>query len=179
MVGRRKPSVEGPLPARAGRARVEATTPDMPVDDFLWNIVAISNHFEDISFAWAQMLGVNVHQWMILMAVRDLDRGTGVSVKAVSLKLHSDSSFVTAQSKGLEKLGFLKREASSEDARVVLMSLTPKAVKEVTALRARREPLRQSVFDEMSDRQLADINATLAELRAKLERAAKRLAAEL
>ena len=178
MVGRRKPSGEGSLPARGARARAEAA-PDAPVDEFLWNIVAISNHFEEISFAWAQMLGVNVHQWMILMAVRDLDRGGGVSVKAVSLKLHSDSSFVTAQSKGLEKLGFLKREASSDDARVVLMSLTPKAAKEVSALRTRREPLRHSVFDEMSDRQMADINATLAELRAKLERAAKRLAAEL
>jgi DNA-binding MarR family transcriptional regulator len=179
MVSRRKPLVEGPLSARGAGPRAAAMPPDTPVDDFLWNIVAISSHFEEISFAWAQMLGVNVHQWMILMAVRDLDPGGGVSVKAVSLKLHSDSSFVTAQSKGLEKLGFLKRAGSSEDARVVLMSLTPKATKEVSALRARREPLRQSVFDEMSDRQLADINETLAELRAKMERAAKRLAAEL
>jgi DNA-binding MarR family transcriptional regulator len=149
------------------------------VDDFLWQILMMNNDLEDISYAWARMLGINVHQWMILMAVRALDEGVGASVKAVSVKLYADSSFVTAQSKVLEKLGLLKRETSEADARVVLMSLTPKATEQIDTLRSTREPLETSVFGDKPDAELSKLIADLDALRSKFNRVAKRLAAEL
>jgi DNA-binding MarR family transcriptional regulator len=148
-------------------------------DEFLWNIFSISNFYEEISFAWAQMLGVNVHQWMILMAIRDLDRGSGISVSGVSAKLHADPSFVTSQSKSLEKLGFLRRVNSAADARVVLMSLTDKASKDIANLLATQEPAKKSIFCDLGDNCLDDVNTKLSLLREKFQRAAKRLAAEL
>ena len=179
MAVRRKPSVEGPLPIRSQSPKSSPAAERDPLDNFLWNVVSISNHFEDISFAWAHMLGVNVHQWMILMAIKDTDSGGGVSVKGVSAKLHADSSFVTAQSKELEKLGFLKRTPSPEDGRVVLMSLTSKAVKEIADLHAMREPVRQSILLDLSDKEVAQLNKLLNILRERFERAAKRMTAEL
>src|SRR4051812_37879123 len=104
---RRRPSIDGSLastPRKAAAAAALSATQRDSFDEFLWNILSISNHFQSISFAWSQMLGVNVHQWMILMAIRDLDRGSGVSVRGVAEKLHADPSVVTSQSKGLEKL---------------------------------------------------------------------------
>jgi DNA-binding MarR family transcriptional regulator len=125
------------------------------------------------------MLGINVHQWMILMAVTALDEGIGASVKAVSVKLYADSSFVTAQSKVLEKLGLLKRGTSETDARVVLMSLTPKATEQIDTLRSTREPLETSVFGDTPNAELGKLIADLDDLRSKFNRVAKRLAAEL
>ena len=52
--------------------------------------------------------------------VGDLDTGNGVPVKDVSAMLHVDPSFVTTQSKMLEKNGFMRRVPSRQDARVVL-----------------------------------------------------------
>ncbi|MET0443846.1 MAG: MarR family transcriptional regulator [Pseudorhodoplanes sp.] len=177
---RRRPAIDGSLAStpRKTTGALSATQRDS-FDEFLWNILSISNHFETISFAWSQMLGVNVHQWMILMAIRDLDRGSGVSVRGVAEKLHADPSVVTSQSKGLEKLGFVRRVNSTEDARVVLMSLTAKAAKEIGKLLAAQEPAKQSLFCELEDHSLDDVNRKLAMLRERFERTAKRLAAEL
>lgn len=181
MAVRRRPSVDGTPTGAAAKTstRQNAKQQNDPIEEFFWNIVSINAHFEDASFAWAQMLGVNVHQWMILMAIRELDKGGGISVRGVSAKLHSDPSFVTSQSKSLEKLGFVRRENSAEDARVVLMSLTPKAIEEIAKLQAVREPIKQSIFSELNSDEMHDLNAKLSALREKFLRAAKRLAAEL
>jgi DNA-binding MarR family transcriptional regulator len=177
---RRRPAIDGSLASapRRAAAALSATQRDS-FDEFLWNILSISNHFETISFAWSQMLGVNVHQWMILMAIRDLDHGSGVSVRGVAEKLYADPSVVTSQSKGLEKLGFVRRVNSTEDARVVLMSLTSKASKEIGKLLAAQEPAKQSLFCELENHSLDDVNRKLSMLRERFQRTAKRLAAEL
>src|SRR3954452_13548329 len=86
---------------------------------FAWEIAAINVHLEEIRYFWAKALGISGPQWMILVALADLDQNDGVPVNVVSKKLHVDSSFVTTQSKLLEKKGFLRRKPSTEDARIV------------------------------------------------------------
>lgn len=94
------------------------------VRQFSWAVAAINVHFQEIRQFWAKTLGISGPQWMILMAISDLDDGEGVSVKAVSKMLHVDPSFVTTQSKMLEKKGLMRRRTSAEDARVVQTCLS-------------------------------------------------------
>src|SRR6202012_3916342 len=108
---------------------------------FTWVIASINVHLEELRYFWAKTLGVSGPQWMILMALADLDQEDGVPVNVVSKKLHVDSSFVTTQSKLLEKKGFLRRQTSAEDARIVQMSLTDKTYKHLASLAARQEAL--------------------------------------
>jgi DNA-binding MarR family transcriptional regulator len=108
---------------------------------------------------------------MILMALVDLDRDDGVPVNAVSKKLHVDSSFVTTQSKRLEKKGFLRRKTSAEDARIVQMSLTDKTYKHLAGLASQQEALNEFIFAELSDKQLGDLTDTLTALKGRLEKA--------
>jgi DNA-binding MarR family transcriptional regulator len=182
MRTRRKPSTEGATTARARSASSPARavpSQEEAVQAFFWNIISIENYFEKINCVQAQLLGVSVHQWMIMTAVKHLDRGGGISVKGVSTKLHADASFVTLQSKSLEKLGFLRRIASSEDARVVLMSLTENARKEMANLQKMHHPLNTSIFSELDEKALRSINEKLPMLCDRFQRIAKRMAAEL
>jgi len=146
---------------------------------FLWDIASINVHLDEIRRFWAQTLGISGPQWMILMAVADLDRGQGVPVKDVSTMLHVDPSFVTTQSKVLEKYGFVRRITSSHDARVVLMSLSDKACKQVANLSSRQEQLDKFIFADFNDRTLKDIADQLASLKDRLEKAALKLAADI
>ena len=57
---------------------------------FLWDIAAVNIHLDEIRQFWARILGISGPQWMILMAVSDLDKGDGVPVKDVSAMLHVD-----------------------------------------------------------------------------------------
>src|SRR5580704_18058471 len=154
------------LPETAGSAIGGSTahTNEDLIMRFTWSIAAIGVHLEELRYFWAQTLGVSGPQWMILMALVDLDQGDGVPVNVVSKKLHVDSSFVTTQSKLLEKKGFLRRKTSAEDARIVQMSLTDKTYKHLAGLAAQQEALNDFIFAELNERELDDLNSKLTAL---------------
>ena len=138
---------------------------------FTWVIVAMNVHLEELRYFWAKTLGISGPQWMILMALVDLDQDDGVPVNAVSKRLHVDSSFVTTQSKLLEKKGFVRRKTSAEDARIVQMSLTDKTYKHLAGLASQQEALNEFILAELNDRQLSELTDTLAALKNRLEKA--------
>src|SRR3982074_1754880 len=155
---------------RADSKELAARNQDI-VRRFAWEIVSINVHLQEIRYFWAKTLGISGPQWMILMALVDLDHDDGVPVNAVSKKLHVDSSFVTTQSKLLEKKGFLRRKTSSEDARIVQMSLTHKSYKHLASLASQRDALNEFIFAEFDDRELAELTAKLAALQNRFEKA--------
>jgi MarR family transcriptional regulator, organic hydroperoxide resistance regulator len=151
---------------------------DEIVRRFLWDIAAVNIHLDEIRQFWARILGISGPQWMILMAVSDLDKGDGVPVKDVSAMLHVDSSFVTTQSKMLEKNGFVRRVPSRDDARVVLMSLTDKACKHTARIATRQATLNEFIFAEFDDPALKEIAGRFSSFKKRLEKATLMLAVD-
>ena len=167
-------------PAGRGGVSVSAIRKNQDViRRFTWAIASISVHLEELRYFWARTLGISGPQWMILMALADLDHGEGASVKAVSKMLHVDPSFVTTQSKMLEKKGFMRRKTSAEDARVVQMSLTDKTYKHIASLASQQDALNEFIFAEFSDRELGEFNTKLASLTKRLEKACMRVAMDI
>ncbi|WP_426420609.1 MarR family winged helix-turn-helix transcriptional regulator [Bradyrhizobium genosp. A] len=135
---------------------------DKAVTDFIWNIVEIRSQLEEIHKTWAELLGITEPQWLILMAIDQLDEGRGVSGIAVANKLRIHPAFVTNQTKKLELVEFLAREVSPDDARFVQMSLTEKARAEIRKLSLRRQALNSALFDGLDEASLDYINKRLA-----------------
>src|SRR5258708_37663547 len=160
---------------RADSKQLAARNQDI-VRRFAWETVSINVHLQEIRYFWAKALGVSGPQWMILMALADLDQGEGVPVKVVSKMLHVDPSFVTTQSKMLEKKGFMRRKPSADDARVVQMSLTDKTYKLIAGLTSEQQALNNFIFAEFSDRELSELTGKLAALKNRLEKASQKLA---
>src|SRR2546421_11733173 len=138
---------------------------------FAWEIASINVYLQELRYFWAKALGISGPQWMILMALADLDQGEGVPVKVVSKMLHVDPSFVTTQSKMLEKKGFMRRKTSEEDARIVQMSLTDKTYKQIANLASQQEALNEFIFAEFNDRELAAFTDKVTSLKNRLEKA--------
>ncbi|MGL5168589.1 MAG: MarR family winged helix-turn-helix transcriptional regulator [Afipia sp.] len=151
---------------------------DALVRQFIWDVISINTHLEEIRSIWARILDITCPQWLILMAVNDLDRGKGISVREVSTKLHVDPSFVTTQTKNLEKHGFMRRVPSKEDARVVLMSLTDKAHKQIANLYSRQVVADNLVFSDFSDQTFRELNTTLSTIKERLAKAAQVISAD-
>jgi MarR family transcriptional regulator, organic hydroperoxide resistance regulator len=167
----------GPVkPAGAGGAA--AKNQDV-IRRFTWAIAAVGVHMEELRYFWARTLGISGPQWMILMALADMDDDDGVPVNVVSKKLHVDSSFVTTQSKLLEKKGFVRRRPSTEDARIVQMSLTDKTYKHLASLSAQQEALNEFIFSEFDNRALEEITNKLASLQTKLEKACAKVTLDI
>src|SRR5215831_1823263 len=148
------------------------------VRSFMWEIASINVHLEELRQFWARALGISGPQWMILMALADLDKEDGVPVNVVSKMLHVDPSFVTTQSKLLEKKGLLRRKPSTSDARVVQMSLTDKTYKQLASLAAQQQALDEFIFEEFDNRELAEFTGKLTALKNRLEKARLKVALE-
>jgi DNA-binding MarR family transcriptional regulator len=146
---------------------------------FTWEISSIDFYLGELRYFWAKALSISSPQWLILMALANMDKGEGVSVKAVSKMLHVDSSFVTTQSKMLEKLGFLRRKTSEGDARIVQMSLTDKAYKRLASLASRQESLNDFIFSEFNEKELVEFTAKLKSLKGRIEKACLRAAIDI
>jgi MarR family transcriptional regulator, organic hydroperoxide resistance regulator len=145
---------------------------------FLLDLASINVHLDEIRQFWAKSLGVSGPQWMILMALSELDRGQGASGKNVSKLLHIDPSFITTQTKLLERAGLVRRTESSEDARVILMSLSDKALRQIGSLASKQELLNKFIFADMDGRALAEMAEKIATLKTKLQKATYKIAAE-
>jgi DNA-binding MarR family transcriptional regulator len=148
---------------------------DRLLREIAWNMAAINACLEDIRQIWADALGVSGPQWLILMAIEELDADQGVSVGEVSTKIQVHPSFVTTQTKELELAGYLSRKTSPIDARIILMSLTDKAQKGISRLFARRSNLSASIFADLNDRTLREFTESLALIRRRIEKAALQL----
>lgn len=164
--------------ASTGQISGQLRPDDFLVREFVWDVISINVHLEEIRSIWARSLGITSPQWLILMAVNDLDRGKGASVRAVSNKLHVDPSFVTTQTKSLEKNGFVRRIPSEEDGRVVLMSLTDKASKQIASLYAQQANTDGFIFSDFSESELRDITDKLTLLKERMGKALLKIAAE-
>ena len=174
----RKGSDSSSSAKRAGSNELGGKNHDI-ARQFAWEIAAINVHLQEIRYFWAKALGVSGPQWMILMALADLDQGEGVAVKVVSKMLHVDPSFVTTQSKMLEKKGFMRRKTSGDDARVVQMSLTDKTYKHIAGLASQQEELNDFIFAEFSGRELSELTGKLAALKNRLAKACLKVAMDI
>ncbi|WP_027534385.1 MarR family winged helix-turn-helix transcriptional regulator [Bradyrhizobium sp. WSM3983] len=148
---------------------------DRAVRDFIWNIVEIHSQLEEIHKRWAQLLGITEPQWLILMAIDELDEGRGVSGIAVANKLRIHPAFVTNQTKRLESMQFLTRVPSPDDARFVQMSLTEKARAEISKLSIKREALNSAMFDGLDEASVDYLNKRLAAIRKSSRLASQKL----
>ncbi|HLZ06768.1 MAG TPA: MarR family transcriptional regulator [Bradyrhizobium sp.] len=128
---------------------------------FAWTIVSMNAYFEKIHQFWAKALGITAPQWSIIVVLAALDEGEGVPVNVVSKKAQVHPSFVTTQSQALEKQGFVRRKASSKDARIVLLSLTDKSYKQLAELASRRQDLDAFIFQDLDEAALLGLVQTL------------------
>jgi DNA-binding MarR family transcriptional regulator len=115
---------------------------------------------------------------MTVLANAD-DRSVGLSVGAVSKALRVDQSFVGTQSRLLEQKSLVRRESSAEDARVVNLSLTDRARKQMASLATKRRELSEFIYTDLDMRELAELTKKLSSIKTRLEKAILKVSADL
>lgn len=149
------------------------------LSDAIWNLIEVHAQIEDANASLAKMLGISDPQWMVLMAIIELDKGQGVAGVDIVKKLRIHPAFVTSQTKALEQGGFISRSSMPNDARFVFMSLTQKARQEVENLSKKRLALNTTMFNNIDLSTLEFLNVSLSKLAKNARRAARLLDIEV
>ncbi len=92
-------------------------------------------------------------------------------MKEVARILKVDPTFVTTQSKLLEAKGFVSRNASSEDARVVRLSLTDKSLRQLADLSIRQKKINDYIFSEFTEQGMQALVTKVFALQNRMEKA--------
>jgi DNA-binding MarR family transcriptional regulator len=141
-------------------------------EEFFWSIRGIHSLFEAIHGTWANRIGVTIPQLTMVLALRDYDpQGKGLRVKEVARILSVDPTFATTQSKILEAKGFINRNSSSEDGRVVRLSLSDKSLKELIALSRRQRKINDYIFSEFTEHGIQALALKVFALKNRMEKA--------
>jgi len=143
---------------------------------FSWAIASVAMHLEEIRYFRAKTLGISGPQLTILLAVMNLEEGQGVSVRLVAKAIHVDPSFITTQTKLLEKKGLIRRRTDENDARVVKLSASDKAYKQITSAASEEEALNEFIFGDLTNPKLDEITQQLEALKIRLEKACLKVA---
>lgn len=164
--------------AEARAPRGSMIDPDL-ARRFATTVASVTVFLDEIRQFRAKSLGISGPQFALLMAVMDLEQGDGVSIRHVAKAVHVDPSFITTQSKLLEKKGLVRRQVDSHDARVVKLSLSDKAYKQIAGLAADERALNSFIFEELSVEDLEQLTSQLGDLQNRLEKATIKLASGL
>ena len=84
-------------------------------------LYACSRKVVNMYTPYFQPLGITYTQYIVLLVLWETD---GVSVRELGQRLYLDSGTLTPLLKKMEEAGFVTRERSTEDGRVVLVHLT-------------------------------------------------------
>lgn len=164
--------------AEARAPRGSTIDPDL-ARRFATTVASVTVFLDEIRQFRAKSLGISGPQFALLMAVMDLEQGDGVSIRHVAKAVHVDPSFITTQSKLLEKKGLVRRQVDSHDARVVKLSLSDKAYKQIAALTTDERDLNSFIFEDISGEALEQLTSQLGDLQNRLEKATVKLASGL
>jgi MarR family transcriptional regulator, organic hydroperoxide resistance regulator len=134
--------------------------------ELMWMLESIGKFVLATHDSWAKGVGITAPQWLILVAIKTMDDGPGVQVTKVAERTRVDPSFITAETKKLEKAGFVTRSSSPKDGRIVLLSLSDKALRGMAALEARQTALNNFIFADFLPAELT----SLLEVCRRLER---------
>ncbi len=100
----------------------------------IYDFFTVSARLETMKRYLGKRLGLTGPQYTIMMAVKELQGETGVSVGRVGEYLHVTGTFVTIESGKLQKKGLMEKNSDAQDGRVSLLFLAPKGVKALQSL---------------------------------------------
>ena len=99
---------------------------------------------------YASLLKLTGQQYTLLLCIRLLcDAGT-VNIRTIADHLRVSGSYITVETKALEQLELLQRERSSQDRRLVSLSLTPRGIALLDSIASLRQRVNDVEFGCLS-----------------------------
>ncbi|RXH25309.1 MULTISPECIES: MarR family transcriptional regulator [Bradyrhizobium] len=152
-----------------------ARAPEL-VEQIVRAVRSVDFLISEVQTGWASAMGLTVSQWNMLVIIAEAHERSGLQVKSVAETLRVNASFIVRQSRPLEDLGLIRRKSSNTDKRVVYLSATPKALKELARLQESRDSVCAAIKKEMGEATtlhtielLQQLERSLARCRARLQ----------
>jgi MarR family transcriptional regulator, organic hydroperoxide resistance regulator len=140
---------------------------DQLIKRLSWVISSAGRCIDQLQYGWARTLGITQIQYLLLIAVADLDEGSGVTIRSAAKRLQVDPSFVKIQTKILEKRGYIQRAMPTGNAQFDPLSLSEDMAENFKGIAGRLSALNAFIF-KGSQVPLELLTSTLEEINGRL-----------
>lgn len=138
------------------------------LDDYvLYNLNRASSIYSDEMSAALKSHGLNTVKWRILMLLADKSPSP---VSELARRSVTKLPTLTRMLIRMEQEGLVVRTALQHDRRVVEVTMTPKAVKTLQAVKAIGQRVFERTFDGVSAREIEVVTKVLKRMRENLQR---------
>ncbi|WP_162300738.1 MarR family winged helix-turn-helix transcriptional regulator [Alkalilacustris brevis] len=138
----------------------------------LHNLLAFAARLEQVRGRFGAMVGLSGSQYTVLISIRHLQvKAGGVGIKAIADHLSLSGAFVTSETNKLIKLELVTKRPNPEDARRVLLSITPKAAQLLDGLAPVQREINDVLFEPLDGLDMALVCRLAEGLRHSSERA--------
>lgn len=120
---------------------------------------------------YAALLGLTGPQYTIMLCIRNLGQPDSPSIKTVADHLRLSASFITAETKALERSGLIAKERDEGDRRMVCLSLTPKGEELLDSIADLRQQVNDVEFGCLSNEEFRLLVPLIERLIPSAERA--------
>lgn len=115
------------------------------------SLLAFSAKLQRIRDAFGAYLDLTGIQYTLLVSVAHMEGGEGVGVKQVADHLSLSGTFVTTQTKKLERAGLLARHINPLDRRRVILAVTDSGNSLLTELAPVQQKTNDALFQHLSE----------------------------
>ncbi|QND72819.1 MarR family winged helix-turn-helix transcriptional regulator [Tardiphaga robiniae] len=137
----------------------------------LWNFIAIYARISQLGDILGKQIGVSGPQWSILTLLETLNDGDGAPVKDLAAHMNVDPSFISAQSKVLERERLIRQSSPPNDRRLSILSLTSEGRQRMNPAMATRDRIQSFIEQPLDEQSLKNLKESLDRIQGRLTKA--------
>ena len=150
------------------RNKIGPADREFVLDDYiLYNLVRASAIYNDEMSDALKSHGLSTVQWRILMLLHDKSPS---SVGDLARRSVTKMPTLTRMLIRMEKGGLVKRRALAEDRRIVVITMTPKAVKTLHTVQAIGQRVFERAVEGVDAKEISTMTAVLKRIRENFQR---------
>jgi DNA-binding MarR family transcriptional regulator len=137
---------------------------DRTFRQLLYDFASAAAKLETARAYLASKIGITSPQYNIIMVIAQYEGDSGLTVNEIAEHLHVRGTFITAESKKLEKLGLLVKGPNPADARSVLIRLSKEGEQAVDRLHSELNFVNDHLFRRLSAKDFKSLSKIVASL---------------
>ncbi len=125
---------------------------DSQFREFIYDLLIVSTRMEAIRDRIGALVPLSGFQYHVLSVVSELQKQGPISVGSVAQVLHAGTTYVTMETRKLERIGYLTKRSNPDDRRSVLLELTGAGEQALAAIIPQQCEINDVLFEGLDEK---------------------------
>lgn len=131
---------------------------------YIHDLFAFSVRMQDVRNRFGAFVGVSGSQYIILLALSNLQGKEGVGVNVIAKHLQLSSAFITMEINNLVTAGLVDKATDPDDRRRVRLMLSPEGAQRLEDLKTIQAPVNDAIYSSLTREEFETLRDVMSRL---------------